>query len=191
MFRFPKTITRVALAATVVVAPLAAAHAAAPGDVPVPNIAIPVPQPVPVQSFVGGWQINQQLYGPYWMSFRLSQYGGGSYQVQGGGLWCNGAVSWYQSGNQAVIQLHYTNCGGGVGWSADRLVCQFTGNYSYQQQYDPRYGAGNAAPGNVPVPNIAIPVPNPPPSANQIRCTYQPAVAGYQPISVLADRTSY
>ena len=192
MFSFRKVITRVALAASVVLVPLAAANAGAPGDVPVPNIAIPVPQPMPTATFVGTWQINQQIYGPYSMSFRLNQYGGGSYQVQGGGLYCNGGVNWYQSGNQAVIQLQYTNCGNGVGWSADRLVCSFTNTYSYQQpQYDPRYGAGNVGPGDVPVPNIAIPAPMPVPSANEIRCTYQPAVAGYQPISVLAYRLSY
>ncbi|MCW5696034.1 MAG: hypothetical protein KIS96_04770 [Bauldia sp.] len=193
MFRFPKIFTRVALAASVVLVPLAAANAQ-PGDVP-NNIAIPapvpVPVPVPVTTFAGSWQINQPIYGPYWVSFRLSQYGGGSYQVQGGGLYCNGGLTWYQSGNQAVIQLQYTNCGGGIGWSADRMVCQFTNTYSYQQQYDPRLGAGNAGPANIAVPNVAIPVPTPPPSANQILCTYQPAVAGYQPISVLANRTAY
>lgn len=184
----PNVLTLAALAAALAVTPFAAANAQGPGVAP--NIAVPSPSPVPAPvpspggSFFGSWQVSQDLYGPYRMTFTLGQFGGGSYSIRGGGLYCDGGLDWYQSGNSAVVSLRYSYCGNNVGWTGDSMTCRANDGYPGNWQFQGR-------PDAIAVPQQGIAVPVPSQSANQLRCTYQPAVRGYQPISILADRLSY
>jgi len=190
MFAFSKTSRRLALTAGLVVLPLTAAFAQAP------QIAVPQPPGgpgggYPAAGFEGCYAINQDLYGPYRMSFCLNRSGNGSYRVTGGGLNCNGWLNWSERRNgSAQINLQYSWCGRGVGWTADVLVCQ-----AQQPQWPPFPPFGgpgwwwqNGQPQQQ-QPGARIAVPTPPPVTASLRCTYQPAVRGYQAISVLADRT--
>jgi hypothetical protein len=161
-----------------------------------PQIAVPAPggnpgYPGNQGGFEGCYRVNQNLYGPYRMSFCLNRNGGGSYQVTGGGLNCNGRLSWRDWAGDARIRLQYSWCGRATGWTADTLVC------SMERTQWPPYQPGPVWPFNQPQggqwnqPQIAVPVPAPQPTAGNLRCSYYPAVRGYQPISVTAQRTYY
>ncbi len=146
----------------------------------IPNIAVPTPGPgpghpaPPQQSFEGCYYINQDLYGPYRMSFCLSRWGGGSYHVTGGGLNCNGNLNWSDRGGEARVNIHYSWCGRGVGWSADTMVCS-----PMQGPWQPGGGGfGNQ-------PRIAVPVP----VSQDLRCAYYPGVRGFDAVSVIATKT--
>jgi hypothetical protein len=191
MFVFLKASRRLALTAGLVVLPLTAALAQAP-QIAVPQVVVPQPPGQQHTSFEGCYAINQYLYGPYRMSFCLNRNGAGSYRVTGGGLNCNGWVNWWERrGGSAQVNLQYSTCGHGVGWSADTMVCsaQQTQWPPFQPFPGPWGGPGQYGPGpNNNGPNARIAVPDYP-SSNSLRCTYQPAVRGYQPISVIANRT--
>lgn len=141
-----------------------------------PRIAVPTPGPgnLPQQQpfdYAGCYAINQNLYGPYRMSFCLNRYGTGSYQVTGGGLNCNGQIGWRERNGEARIDLRYSWCGQGTGWSADSMVCS-----PMQQQPVQQWSQPNA--------RIAVPAP----VSNELRCAYYPAVRGYDPVSVIAEK---
>ena len=179
MFAFLKGSRRLALAGLIV---LPATTALAQVG---PQIAVPQPpgNPPGHANFQGCYTINQDLYGPYRMSFCLNRNGSGSYQVTGGGLYCNGWLDWRERWNgEAQGNLQYASCGRGVGWSADRMVC-----FAQQPTFPPGGGGGWFwQGGQQPHPGARIVVPEP--GNYSLRCTYQPAIRGYQPISVLADR---
>lgn len=146
-----------------------------------PRIAVPAPgNPPPQQAaYDGCYNINHDLFGPYRMSFCLNRYGSGQYQVTGGGLSCNGQLNWRDAGGEARIDIHYSWCGRGVGWSADTMVCS---------PLQPQWPQHNPAqtPGVWNGPNARIAVPVPVPVSQDLRCSYYPGVRGYQPVSVIA-----
>lgn len=150
-----------------------------------PRIAVPTPGPGPGQppqqvSFAGCYSINQDLYGPYRMSFCLGQYGGGSYQVTGGGLNCNGSVRWSEWNGEARVEVQYSWCGNGVSWSADTMVCRPMQNNN---------GPWQQPPGQWNQPNARIAIPTP--VSNDLRCSYYPGVRGFDPVSVIAEKGWY
>jgi hypothetical protein len=187
MFAYLKAACRLTIAAGLVALPLSAAFAQVG-----PRIAVPEsPGGYPGQpsgGFAGCYAINQDLYGPYRMSFCLDRNGSGSYRVTGGGLYCNGWLNWWQGrSGEAQVSLQYTSCGRGVGWSADRLAC-----VAQQPQWPPFPPWGGWGwfwqGGQQGQPGARIVVPEPQPANFSLRCSYQPAIRGYQPISVIASR---
>jgi hypothetical protein len=136
-----------------------------------PRIAVPAPDNGGGGGGVQGcWRIQGTIYGPYRMSFCLRP-NGGSYQVNGGGLNCNGRLDWYPGRNGRVdIDLYRSGCGGGgTQWTGDSLNCR-TGW---------RVFGGNR-------PTVAVPVPSP--GGNTLNCTYVPQASGYSPTQVTARR---
>ena len=103
---------------------------------------------------------------------QIAWMNGGSYQVNGGGLNCNGRLDWYPGRNGRVdIDLYRSACGGrGTDWTGDSLNCR-TGWRVF----------GNQLPG------VAVPAP-PGPRGNTLNCTYVPQASGYSPIQVTARR---
>jgi hypothetical protein len=194
MIRFSKTAGLFAMAvATVMTASLAvndaalAAGGVATPDVVVPSQPAPVPVPVPTYGPDGCYRVNQPLYGPYYMSFCI-QGRNGSYQVTGGGIDCRGSLRVTNTGpREARIRLRTSHCGRGVDWSADSLYCQFGGVAGFIER--PQGGAGGLSGPNVVVPSQPAPAPVPVPGyITQLRCNYQPSVAGYPAVSISADR---
>lgn len=154
-----------------------------------PQIAVPVPAPGGGQGagYAGCYTIDQNLYGPYRMSFCLNGYGSGSYQVTGGGLNCNGELSWRDQFGQARINLRYSWCGNRTGWTGDTLVCSAARQQWPQYPAGPNPGwpnAGGPQGGQWNQPQIAVPVPAP--NTQSLNCTYYPAVRGYPATSVTA-----
>lgn len=178
MAAFRKPVRALAVAAAAFLGPMATLALAQP--LPQPNVAVPTYPGypgglLPPPTFDGCYGIVQNLYGPYHMDFCLTQFGGGTYQVYGGGLNCQGSLNWSMWPNQATIQLNYTNCNRATSWSADVMSCVLV----YAPQ--PYLGPGVD-------PRVAIPTPTP---VNGLQCTYQPSVPGYPPMTVQAQRRYY
>lgn len=109
------------------------------------------PGGVPVS---GCFRANQNLFGPYRLTFCLERRG--SYQVRGGGLNCDGRLTWHTSGRDIFIDLERSSCGRGRAWEAAQMDCRHTGNIMSQM-------AGRA---------LGIPL------LQTLRCTYHPSVPG-------------
>jgi len=73
----------------------------------------------------GCYRANQSLYGPYILSFCLERRG--TYSVRGGGVRCDGRLTWHTSGRDVLVDLQRTSCGGGVAWEAASMDCRPTG----------------------------------------------------------------
>lgn len=63
-----------------------------------------------------------ELYGARTFEFCLKR--NGSYKVRGAGLRCDGRLTWDVTGLIVTAKLRRSSCGGGVAWSADRMVCR-------------------------------------------------------------------
>jgi hypothetical protein len=117
--------------------------------------------------FAGCYQVQQRLYGPYRMTFCLEQRG--TYTVRGGGVRCDGRLTWSASGRDININLRRTPCGNGVAWSADRLRCR----------------GGSLLPAflsRIIVPDLPV--------LQTLRCTYTPSVSSEDPTTITARRTN-
>ena len=115
--------------------------------------------------FTGCYQVQQRLYGPYRMTFCLEQRG--TYTVRGGGVRCDGRLTWNARGRDINIQLKRTSCGNGVAWSADRMTCR----------------GGNLLPAflaRIIVPDLPV--------LQTLRCTYTPSVSSERPMQITARR---
>ena len=128
-----------------------------------PAVSVAVPAPGGGGGYAGCWYVTHTIYGPYNLSYCLNRNRGGSYQVTGGGLNCNGGLDWYDKGNGKIaIDLYRAPCGRGTDWTGDSLSC---------------LGA-NA--------NLGVAVPTP--AFNKMSCTYRPVQPGYATIGVTARR---
>ena len=63
-----------------------------------------------------------RIYSKYTFEFCLKQRA--TYRVTGGGVRCNGRLTWDVSGIYVQARLRRTSCGNGVAWSADRFSCR-------------------------------------------------------------------
>ena len=126
-----------------------------------PHVLVPhQPAPAPKMRVSGCWEAQRRIYGPYAFSF-CSNGSYGSYQVRGGGLFCDGSVNISRGpGNAVTINLSRTPCNGWTDWSADRLVCRSGGR-------------------DMPMTRVAVPAP-----PARLDCTYFPSVPGYHPIGL-------
>ncbi len=106
------------------------------------------------------------------MDFCLQQLG--AYTVKGGGVTCNGRLSWAAKGKYIDIDLSRTSCGNSVAWSADLMNC--TGSSLFGGK-----GIGEALARMI-VPRI--------PTISKLNCTYYPNAKGQQPTSIIANRVS-
>ena len=139
------------------------------------NATVIVPDAPGGARFTGCYNVAQQLYGPYRMTFCLEQRG--SYTVKGGGVTCKGNLNWTASGRNIEVDLSRTSCGNGVAWSADSMTCQGT----------TLFGKGVAgAIGNVLAKIIVPDVP----TLNGLSCTYYPDAHGERPTTITAKRVS-
>jgi hypothetical protein len=80
------------------------------------------PQGIPVNGCYGA---NRQLFGPYNFSFCLNRPG--SYTVRGGGIACDGRLTWRTSGRRILTEIHRTSCGGGLAWEQATMDCEPAG----------------------------------------------------------------
>lgn len=112
----------------------------------------------------GCFRANQNLFGPYRLTFCLERRG--TYQVRGGGLSCDGRLQWHTSGRDIFIDLERSSCGRGRAWEAAHMDCRHTGNVFSQI-------IGRAA---------GIPM------LQSLRCNYFPSVPGVGRRTFTANR---
>jgi hypothetical protein len=131
------------------------------------NARVVVPDVPGGANFAGCYRVAGPLYGPYTMTFCLKQKG--TYTVTGGGIKCNGRLSWDSNGREIDIDLRRTSCGNGVAWSADSLTCRPLGIF------------GGIVPFVV-IPDVPI--------LSGLRCTYYPSAPGFKDTRITARRIS-
>jgi hypothetical protein len=114
------------------------------------------PNGVPVN---GCYTANRNLFGPYRFSFCLHRPG--TYSVRGGGVRCDGRMTWHTRGRDIIADIHRTSCNGGVAWERANMDCHPAGRI---------FG---------PVGSLVI---------RSLRCTYFPTVRGQRRQTFVANR---
>lgn len=117
--------------------------------------------------FTGCYRANTRLWNQYRFDFCLTQRA--DYWATGGGLSCNGRLTWRARGRDILITVHRTTCGNGVAWAAAEMTCQ-----------------GGSLLGNI-IGSILNPSGRP--SLRTLTCTYFPSVRGYANQRFTARRT--
>jgi hypothetical protein len=113
------------------------------------------PQGIPL---AGCFRANQQLFG-HNFSFCFTRPG--SYSVRGGGVRCDGRMTW-RGGREIRAEIHRVSCGGGVAWERATMYCRPAGQ---------NFG---------PIGRLLI---------RSLRCTYDPTVRGQSRRTFTASRT--
>lgn len=114
------------------------------------------PQGVPVN---GCYAANRTLFGPHHFSFCLHRQG--TYTVRGGGVSCDGRLTWFGRGRDIFVDIHRTSCGGGLAWEAATMDCRPAGRILG------------------PIGSLFI---------SALRCTYHPTVRHQRPQTFTANR---
>jgi len=157
MYRFMKLLLSGALLLAALQSPAVLAQ-----DV-TPLVMVPDhPVGVPVS---GCFRANQNLYGPYRLTFCLERRG--TYQVRGGGVTCDGRLTWHTSGRDIIVDLQRASCNRGRAWERASMDCR-------------NYGGLLGAIGRVIVGQS--------PRIRTLRCTYHPTVRGERPRTFTATR---
>jgi len=129
---------------------IAATFVASPASSQEVRVIVPDhPGGIPVN---GCFNANRPLFGPYRFSFCLERRG--TYSVRGGGVRCEGQISWRTSGRDILVDIRRTSCGGGRAWEAATMDCRHVGGL-----------LGRLAGRVLDIPRLS-----------SLRCTYHPSV---------------
>jgi hypothetical protein len=120
------------------------------------------PTGIPVN---GCFSANRTIFGPYNFSFCLERRG--TYSVRGGGVRCDGRITWRASGRDIHVNVQRASCGGGVAWEAATMDCRSVGGL-----------LGRLAGRVLDIPRLS-----------SLRCTYYPTVRHQRPVTFTANRT--
>jgi hypothetical protein len=110
----------------------------------------------------GCFRADRNLYGPFRLTMCLRTRG--TYQVTGGGMRCDGRLTWRASGRNIDIDLRRTSCNRGMAWAAAHVSCRGSGLAF--NILDSIFGR-----------NQRVMVPNTP-AIRLLTCTYHPTVRG-------------
>jgi hypothetical protein len=121
--------------------------------------------------FTGCYRADKQIYGPYQFSFCLEQQA--TYRAKGGGVTCDGKLSWKTAGRDIVVKIERTPCGNGVAWAKASMTCQGTTLLKIKGTL-----------GKVISRALNIP------TLSGLRCTYNPSVSGEKNATFNAKRIS-
>ena len=100
----------------------------------------------------------------------------GTYTIRGGGIRCDGRLTWSVSGRDISIDLRRQSCNNGVAWAAATVECRANG--IIWNILDSIFGRSNQ---RVIVPDA--------PAVRALTCTYHPTVRGNRPARFIARRT--
>lgn len=122
----------------------------------------------------GCFRADRTLFGPHTLTMCLQNRG--TYTIRGGGIRCDGRLTWSTSGRNIDINLRRQSCNRGVAWEAARVQCRgrnlLTGLLDNLFNPNPR----------VIVPDRHFP------SVRSLSCTYYPTVRGHSPTFFIANR---
>ena len=118
---------------------------------------------VPVE---GCFRANENLFGPYRLTFCLERRG--TYEVRGGGIRCDGRLTGRTSGRDILIDLQRASCGRGRAWEEASIDCRHFGSLLGR-------ALGRLILGDTP-------------RLSALRCTYHPTVRGVSSRTFTANR---
>ncbi len=121
----------------------------------------------------GCYDADRTIYGPYRVSFCLQRPG--SYKVRGGGVRCDGTLSWKTSGKYVKADFRRQSCNRGVAWEAGSMTCRPRSALDILIE---ALNQKNSGSGRVIV--------NDEPRVKVLKCTYFPRVAGEKPTAFFA-----
>lgn len=117
--------------------------------------------------FTGCYRGDPRLWGQYRLRFCLTQRG--NYWIDGGGISCDGRLTWRVRNSEILVSIQRTPCLNGVAWAAAEMTCR-----------------GGSLLGNILGQLLS---PNLRPRLQTLRCTYHPSVRGYRDQQITARRT--
>ena len=117
--------------------------------------------------FTGCYRGDPRLWNQYRLRFCLTQRG--NYWVDGGGISCDGRLTWRVRGSEILVSIQRTPCGRGVAWERAEMTCR-----------------GGSLLGTILGQILA---PGSRPRLQTLRCTYHPSVRGYRDQQFTARRT--
>ena len=121
----------------------------------------------------GCYRADRDLYGPFRLTMCLRR--NGTYMVRGGGIRCDGQLTWRASGRDITINLQRQSCNGGQAWARARVECRGSG--LLRGILDQIFGR-----------NQRVVVPDTP-AVRRLTCTYFPTVRGERNERFNANRT--
>ena len=124
--------------------------------------------------FTGCYRADKQIYGPYQFSFCLEQQG--TYRARGGGVTCDGKLSWRLAGRDIVVTIERASCGNGVAWARASMTCRGTSIIKIKGTLGKIISQASRA--------LDIP------TLSGLRCTYNPSVSGEPNTTINAKRIS-
>lgn len=156
-----------------VIAMLAFLGLSAPAMAQNENTLVLVPDAPQGAVVAGCFRADRNLYGPHRLTMCLRR--NGTYQVTGGGIRCDGRLTWRASGRNIDINLRRQSCNRGVAWAAARVDCRASS--VVRDILDQIFGRNQ----RVVVPDL--------PAVRTLTCTYFPTVRGERPANFTARRT--
>lgn len=134
----------------------------------------------PGGAFVAGcYRADRVLFGPYRLTLCLERRG--TYAVRGGGLECDGRLSWRASDGTVTIDLRRQSCNQRRAWAEARILCRPRGLVSLILEDLLRELSGDSRRS----PRVVVPDR---PTIGRLACTYTPSVAGVRPRDFFANR---
>jgi hypothetical protein len=121
----------------------------------------------------GCYRADRNLFGPYRLTMCLLERRG-TYSIRGGGIRCDGRLTWSASGRNVFVNIDRQSCNRGVAWEAATVECR--GQSTVRGILDQIF-RGNS---RVIVPDL--------PQINVLACTYFPSVRGERPAAFNARR---
>lgn len=122
----------------------------------------------------GCFRADRNLFGPYRLTMCLERRG--TYTIRGGGIRCDGRLTWSARGRNINIDIQRQSCNRGVAWERATVECQGQGvlrgilDQIFGNNFDTR----------VIVPDT--------PAVRSLTCTYFPTVRGERPTAFNARR---
>ena len=120
----------------------------------------------------GCYRADRDLFGPYRLTMCLKRVG--TYSIRGGGIRCDGSLTWSARGRDIFVNIDRQSCNRGVAWEAATVECR--GQSVMHGILDQIFRRNS----RVIVPDL--------PQINVLACTYFPSVRGERPAAFNARR---
>ena len=130
----------------------------------------------------GCFRADRDLYGPFRLTMCLQRTG--TYQIRGGGIRCDGRLTWHASGRNVDIHLRRVSCNQGMAWARADVSCR--AGTIFFDFFDRIFGGSNSGGGLSPF--VLVPDTGNVAAVRTLNCTYHPSVPGERSKTFTARR---